>query len=465
MKRLLGLLLFAMASWAQNPATAKFPGAVATDTDLGVLCNSAHSTLTADIGSTDTAISVASGAAFCAPGYVTLDAQTGSAETVKICSIAANTLNVCAGGRAVHGAAAAHSSGANADGFLDQNYFNQAFAEIKAMQAGLGANFANVRLVANPVPWGSLSGVPSSFAPAAHASTHAQGGGDALSGMLSVNITGNAGTVTNGVYTTGGPYSDPPWLSISKAKVGLGNVENTPLSTWTGGASITTLGTISSGTVPWARLSSVPSSFAPSAHASTHVQGGSDALAGTLAVNITGNAGTVTNGIYTSGSYSDPYWLSISKGKVGLGNVENTALSTWAGSTNITTLGTISSAVTVHGTIHSASGGFQFPDGTTQITAGGGISTQNVVTSSRASGTVYQNSTGKPMFVSASFCCGNSTLVAYTDGNSSPSTVVAAQGTLNTVGQANITFWVLPGNYYKITNPGASPLTYWTEWY
>jgi hypothetical protein len=40
---------------------------------------------------------------------------------------------------------------------------------------------------------------------------------------------------------------------------------------------------------------------------------------------INGNAGTVTNGVYTSGSYSDPTWLTISKSKVGLGNVDNTA--------------------------------------------------------------------------------------------------------------------------------------------
>lgn len=39
----------------------------------------------------------------------------------------------------------------------------------------------------------------------------------------------------------------------------------------------------------------------------------------------TGNAATVTNGVYTTGSYSDPTWLTISKSKVGLGNVDNTA--------------------------------------------------------------------------------------------------------------------------------------------
>ena len=56
-----------------------------------------------------------------------------------------------------------------------------------------------------------------------------------------------------------------------------------------------------------------------------------------------GNADTVTNGVVTTGSYSDPSWLTISKTKVGLSAVENTALSTWAGSSNITTVGTLDS--------------------------------------------------------------------------------------------------------------------------
>ena len=44
------------------------------------------------------------------------------------------------------------------------------------------------------------------------------------------------------------------------------HVENTKLSTWAGSSNITTIGTLSSGTVPWARLSDVPSSFTPSSH-------------------------------------------------------------------------------------------------------------------------------------------------------------------------------------------------------
>ena len=74
---------------------------------------------------------------------------------------------------------------------------------------------------------------------------------------------------------------------------------------------------------------------------------------------LTGNADTVTNGVYTTGSYSNPSWItSLAASKVGLGNVENTALSTWAGSTNITTIGAatatslvVTGDLTVNGTV------------------------------------------------------------------------------------------------------------------
>lgn len=47
-------------------------------------------------------------------------------------------------------------------------------------------------------------------------------------------------------------------VEITAANIGLGNVENTKLSTWTGSTKITTLGTITTGIIPWARLSDVP---------------------------------------------------------------------------------------------------------------------------------------------------------------------------------------------------------------
>lgn len=49
-------------------------------------------------------------------------------------------------------------------------------------------------------------------------------------------------------------------------------------------------------------------------------------IVGSISGNADGNAGSVTNGVYTNGSYADPAWItSLSKSKVGLGNVDNTA--------------------------------------------------------------------------------------------------------------------------------------------
>lgn len=75
-------------------------------------------------------------------------------------------------------------------------------------------------------------------------------------------------------------------------------------------ATATTTGSPTCAQVGYSQLSGTPTSMAPTAHASTHVQGGSDALSGTLAVAITGNAGTATvlqtartiNGVSFNGS-------------------------------------------------------------------------------------------------------------------------------------------------------------------
>lgn len=60
------------------------------------------------------------------------------------------------------------------------------------------------------------------------------------------------------------------------------------------------------------------------------------------AIDTTGIHGIsdTANLIVSTGSYADPSWItSLAKSKVGLGSVENTAISTWAGSANITTIG------------------------------------------------------------------------------------------------------------------------------
>ena len=87
-----------------------------------------------------------------------------------------------------------------------------------------------------------------------------------------------------------------------------------------------------------------------------------------------GNAASVTNGVYTNQSYSNPSWINslawskitstpttlagygiidvnATKQYLGLDNVENIGISTWTGSTNITTLGTIISGIWSGGVI------------------------------------------------------------------------------------------------------------------
>ncbi len=111
---------------------------------------------------------------------------------------------------------------------------------------------------------------------------------------FSGNLTGNASTVTNGVYTTGS-YSDPSWLILTKSKVGLGNVENTALSTWAGSTSITTLGTVTTGTLPWANVTGKPA-FASTNTASAVVQrdGSGNFSAATITAALAGNASTAS---------------------------------------------------------------------------------------------------------------------------------------------------------------------------
>jgi hypothetical protein len=50
---------------------------------------------------------------------------------------------------------------------------------------------------------------------------------------------------------------------------------------------------------------------------------------GNVTGDVSGNAGTVTNGVYTTGSYADPTWItSLAASKVGLGNVTNESKAT-----------------------------------------------------------------------------------------------------------------------------------------
>ena len=78
-----------------------------------------------------------------------------------------------------------------------------------------------------------------------------------------------------------------------------------------------------------------------------NVSGGTYNTASINGGSLTGssvNGINIADIILSTGSYANPSWItSLDKAKVGLANVENTALSTWTGSSNLSTLGTINS--------------------------------------------------------------------------------------------------------------------------
>ena len=112
--------------------------------------------------------------------------------------------------------------------------------------------------------------------------------------------------------------------------------------------------------------------------------------------------------------------------------------------------------------------GLKFPDGTVQKSALGPITSQNVVTGSRSFGTVFQNTSAKPMFVTVTgggTAGGAYAVRAFSDANANPSTQVAQAGEAPGV-VSFLFFIVLPGNYYKVVPDSGviEPLLQWTEW-
>jgi len=93
--------------------------------------------------------------------------------------------------------------------------------------------------------------------------------------------------------------------------------------------------------------------------------------------------------------------------------------------------------------------------GLAEIAAGRAVSAlvQNLVTSSRALGSVYHNTTGKPLYVyvmlSAALSGGIAQLI--TDETSTPSLVLSTFNSQGFGDQGSLFAVVLPNNYYTVT--------------
>ena len=132
---------------------------------------------------------------------------------------------------------------------------------------------------------------------------------------------------------------------------------------------------------------------------------------------------------------------------------------------NLATNGTAS----ITGQLNVGTQGIKFSDNSIQTKAAG-PTTQNNVTGSRTFGTVYQNTTGKPMFVNATIrisegsAAGNA--LALSDNNATPVTTVAVQSEFTNTEIRTLGFWVLSDNYYVVyLAPGSGTVYSWIEWY
>jgi hypothetical protein len=186
---------------------------------------------------------------------------------------------------------------------------------------------------------------------------------------------------------------------------------------------ITSLGTVTSGTwnattIGIAYGGTGQTTAASAYNALTPITSLGDLVYGSgtnAATRLAGNTTATKNFLSQTGTGSvsaAPSWSTVSKSDVGLGNVENTAFSTWAGTSSITTLGTIATGTWSATAIAANKGGtgqtgytagdLLYASGTTALTKLGIGSSGQVLTSNGsaptwvAGGTYFTSSTTAP---------------------------------------------------------------------
>ncbi len=196
-----------------------------------------------------------------------------------------------------------------------------------------------------------------------------------LASIFAIPISGNAGTVTNGVYTTGS-YANPAWItSLAGSKI-TGDIAGNAGSATKLATARNINGVAFDGTsaISINTNNSVTFNNTGSGVASGGTFNGSGAVtvsyntigapsttganaSGTWGISITGNAATVTNGVYTSGSYSNPAWITSLAGSKITGTVSSATSATSAtDATNSTKL------VTANWVVEEVAGVLQFKD-------------------------------------------------------------------------------------------------------
>jgi hypothetical protein len=207
-------LLLITAACALSAQTARYPSAIASDSDLTVQKDRAQSTLTGAITSSATGFTVVSGSKFTAGQIVTIEN-----EQALVCSVVGNTVNVgyasCPNvdGRGYGGtSASSHANGALVSGNVVSWNHNALKEEVKAIETALGTELSNVAAIfPNPVPV-NKGGTNASTAAGARTQLGAAASGansdiSSLSGLstpLSVGQGGTGASTTTGVVVGNG---------------------------------------------------------------------------------------------------------------------------------------------------------------------------------------------------------------------------------------------------------------------
>jgi len=137
-------------------------------------------------------------------------------------------------------------------------------------------------------------------------------------------------------------------------------------------------------------------------------------------------------------------------------------LNTWPGSIVFTVPQNHYYKVEDNGTTPNISTGIEWIE-TTVDGAPLGVTQGSDLVGSRSFGTVYQNTTGKPVFLSISLGISvTGTVSLYVDTVNPPLTVVAFDSAAATWGQ-QLTFIIPPSAYYKLTQDTSATISHWYE--
>ena len=239
---------------------------------------------------------------------------------------------------------------------------------------------------------------------------------------------------TNDVLLMGTNHVKGRTYAELKTDLSLNNVENTAISTFAGSSNIVTVGTITTGT--WTGTA-IADAYISSASTWNNKQ---DALTfGKSSGNaLKSQEALTTNDVLLMGTnHVKGRTYAELKTDLSLNNVENTAISTFAGSSNITTLGTISGNLTVDGDLILDDGGsIKEAGGTAAITISGTGEVTKLGQDSPSSGEFLKWDGSKVVWDAVSG--GGGAVSAVSNGANNRIATFSSSDALN--GEANLTF-------------------------